>query len=70
MMVTRPIHLNAFEFVLVSALRAHQLRAGSVARLSGQHNATTMAQMEVAEGHITRANVLALAPPPQCGWQL
>ena len=52
-MVTRPPHLTAYEFVVVSALRAQQLLAGCTPRLPGEHLATTMAQMEVAHGHIT-----------------
>jgi DNA-directed RNA polymerase subunit K/omega len=55
-MVTRPAHLNAYEFVVVSALRAQQLLAGCTPRLDGDHNATTMAQMEVAAGRVGRAD--------------
>ena len=68
-MVIRPVHLNAYEFVVVSALRAQQLVAGSVPRMAGQHRPATMAQMEVAGGHVMRANGKAFAPP-QCRWQL
>ena len=46
-MTIRPTHLNAYEFVLLSALRAQQLLAGCTARLPGTHSAATMAQMEV-----------------------
>ena len=69
-MTVRPPHLNAYEFVVVSALRAQQLRAGCTPRLPGTHSATTMAQMEVAGGCITPADVDAPARAPQCGWQL
>jgi len=68
--VTRPANTNAYEFVIISALRAKQLLAGSVPRLQGDHRAATMAQMEVAEGCITRVDVEAAVPPRQCGWQL
>jgi DNA-directed RNA polymerase subunit K/omega len=68
-MVTRPVHLNAYEFVVVSALRAQQLLSGCVPRLPGEHGPVTMAQMEVAGGRVARADVTALAPPRQCGWQ-
>jgi DNA-directed RNA polymerase subunit K/omega len=68
-MVIRPVHLNAYEFVVVSALRAQQLVAGSVPRMAGQHRPATMAQMEVAGGHVMRANGKTLAPL-QCRWQL
>jgi len=67
-MVSRPVHLNAYEFVAVSALRAQQLRAGCIPRLEGLHSPSTMAQMEVAAGRVARAT--AEDPgPKQCGWQ-
>lgn len=56
-MVARPPSLNAYEFVVVAALRAHQLMAGCVPQLDGEHKATTMAQMEVATGRIARVDV-------------
>jgi DNA-directed RNA polymerase subunit K/omega len=54
-MVNRPIHLNAYEFVTVAALRARQLLGGCTPRLEGDHNVATMAQMEVAAGRVARA---------------
>lgn len=60
-MVSRPVHWNAYEFVAVAALRAQQLLAGCTPRLDGEHRATTMAQMEVAAGRVTR--VAAVAAP-------
>ena len=56
-MVNRPVHMNAYEFVVLSALRAQQLLAGCTARLAGDHGVATMAQMEVAGGCITRAEI-------------
>lgn len=50
----RSPRFNACEFAVVSALRAHQLMAGCVPRLGGDHKATTMAQMEVAAGKVLR----------------
>ena len=61
-MVTRPGHLNAYEFVVVAALRAKQLLAGCTPRLAGDHNAPTMAQMEVASGCIPRVDPATAAP--------
>lgn len=55
-MVARPAHLNAYEFAVVSALRAKQLLAGCTPRLEGDHSAATMAQMEVAAGCVARAD--------------
>ncbi|MBI4888731.1 MAG: DNA-directed RNA polymerase subunit omega [Acidobacteria bacterium] len=53
-MVTRPTHLNAYEFAVVSALRAHQLMSGCVPQVDGEHKATITAQLEVASGKIER----------------
>jgi DNA-directed RNA polymerase subunit K/omega len=53
-MVNRPSHINAYEFAVLSALRAQQLIAGCVPRVAGTHNAPTMAQMEVAAGQVCR----------------
>jgi DNA-directed RNA polymerase subunit K/omega len=69
-MVVRPINLNSFEFVVVSALRAKQLLSGCVPRVDGLHGAATMAQMEVAQGLVARAEDSVVAPPRQCEWQL
>jgi DNA-directed RNA polymerase subunit K/omega len=63
-MVTRPLNVNAYEFVVVSALRAKQLLAGCTPRLAGDHNAPTMAQMEVAAGCIPRVDTAAPEHPP------
>ncbi len=49
-MVTRPEHLNRYEFVAIAALRAKQLLAGCTPRISGDHTTATIAQMEVAGG--------------------
>jgi DNA-directed RNA polymerase subunit K/omega len=53
-MVSRPYQMEAFEFVVVSVLRAQQLMKGCVPHLEGAHKATTMAQMEVSAGKIAR----------------
>ena len=66
-MVSRPRHLNAYEFAVVAALRAQQLLAGCTPRLGGEHSATTMAQMEVAEGCVARSTADVVPTPPQCG---
>jgi DNA-directed RNA polymerase subunit K/omega len=68
-MVTRPVHLNAYEFVVVAALRAQQLLAGCTPSLPGEHSAATMAQMEVAAGHIARSDGQSPALSSQCGSQ-
>jgi len=52
--VSRPSRIEAFEFVVVSVLRAQQLMKGCIPRLDGEHKAITMAQMEVSAGKIAR----------------
>jgi hypothetical protein len=69
-MVIRPPHLGSYEFVVVCALRAQQLLAGSVPRAEAGHSAATTAQMEVAGGHVARAVANDPNAPAQCGWQL
>lgn len=68
-MVNRPADANAFEFVALSALRAKQLLAGCVPRVDGTHNAATLAQMEVAAGHVERAGE-GTGAARQCRWQV
>ena len=53
-MVARPPAVNAYEFVVVASLRAHQLMGGCLPRLAGDHKATVMAQMEVSSGDVVR----------------
>jgi DNA-directed RNA polymerase subunit K/omega len=69
-MVTRPVHLNAYEFVAVAALRAKQLLAGCTPRLEGDHSPATMAQMEVAAGCVTRTEMGLPEVSPLCRWQI
>jgi DNA-directed RNA polymerase subunit K/omega len=56
-MVNRPLHMNPYEFVVVSALRTQQLLSGCIPRVEGDHNAATLAQMEVAAGCVARAEI-------------
>ena len=53
-LVNRPYQMEAFEYVVVSVLRAQQLMKGCIPHLDGVHKATTMAQMEVSAGKIAR----------------
>lgn len=53
-MTHRPAAMNAFEFVIVSTLRAAQLMRGCTARVSVTGKATTTAQREVAAGKVMR----------------
>ena len=62
-MVSRPVEISAYEFVVLSSLRAKQLLAGCTPRVEGEHSRSTMAQMEVAGGHIKRAELVLPVPP-------
>ena len=53
-MVHRPSEYSAFEFVVLSGLRAAQLMRGCTARVDGGHKRITTAQLEVATGKVGR----------------
>ena len=53
-MIHRPAEFSAFEFAVLSGLRAAQLVRGCIPRMEGPHKATMMAQLEVASGKVTR----------------
>lgn len=66
-MVQRPPGFNAFEFVVLSGLRAAQLMRGCTPRVVSGHKVITTAQMEVAEWKVVRAApvaVVAQQPKP------
>ena len=53
-MVGRPFDSNAYEFIAIAALRTHQLMAGCIPLVAGEHKKTIIAQMEVAAGKVGR----------------
>jgi hypothetical protein len=53
-MVKRPDGMNAFEFSVLSGLRAAQLLRGCTPRVPPSENAATTAQRELAERKIAR----------------
>jgi hypothetical protein len=53
-MVQRPVEMNAFEFVVVSSLRAAQLMRGCTPRVTGIHKMIMTAQLEVAARKVLR----------------
>jgi DNA-directed RNA polymerase subunit K/omega len=53
-MVQRPEALNAFEFVVVSSLRAAQLMRGCTPRVTSTQKTIMTAQLEVAAGKVAR----------------
>ena len=60
-MIHRPAELSAFEFAVLSGLRAAQLMRGCIPRVEGKHKNTVIAQLEVAAGKVTRGEDLLLA---------
>ena len=60
-MVHRPSESSAFEFVVVSGLRAAQLMRGSRPKVEGSHKVITTAQLEVAAGKVARVPLLTPA---------
>jgi len=69
-LVSRPPAFNSYEYVVIASLRAKQLLSGCTPRVEGIHNASTMAQMEVAGGKVGRASTDEPQPARQCLWQL
>lgn len=61
-MVKRPVHMNAFEFVVVSSLRAAQLMQGCTPRVITSQKMIMTAQLEVAHGKV--GMLVPAAPAP------
>jgi DNA-directed RNA polymerase subunit K/omega len=59
--VQRPPEFSAFEFAVLSGLRAAQLMRGCTPRIAGAHKMIMTAQLEVAAGLIGRAADLKFA---------
>jgi len=53
-MIVRPPKGNAFEFSVISSLRAAQLMRGCTPRVVASLKATVTAQREVADGKVSR----------------
>ena len=58
--VRRPTDSGAFEFAVVSSLRAAQLIRGCTPRVESTHKVIMTAQLEVAAGKVARVQLLAL----------
>jgi DNA-directed RNA polymerase subunit K/omega len=56
-MVKRPDGMSAFEFSVLSGLRAGQLNRGSTPRVEGVHKLTVIAQREIAERKVVRSTL-------------
>jgi DNA-directed RNA polymerase subunit K/omega len=61
-MVHRPTEFSAFEFVVLSGLRAAQLMRGCTPRIEGGHKRIVTAQIEVATGKVVQAARAVMAP--------
>ena len=61
-MVQRPSSIGAFEFAIVSGLRAAQLTRGCTPRVLGIHKVAVMAQMEVAARVVVRSADVVIPP--------
>jgi DNA-directed RNA polymerase subunit K/omega len=64
-MIKRPDGMNAFEFVVLAALRAAQLQQGCTPRVAPSEKVAVTAQHELAERKIVRCadSVAANAEP-------
>jgi DNA-directed RNA polymerase subunit K/omega len=58
-MVKRPDGMNAFEFSVLSALRAAQLHRGCTPRVAESEKVAVTAQHEVAERKVVRSDAAA-----------
>jgi len=52
--IQRPPGVGAFQFVVLSTLRAAQLMRGCRPKVDGLHKATVIAQLEVSAGIVTQ----------------
>ena len=68
-MIQRPAYFGKFEFVVIAALRASQLKRGCLPRVEGVHTVAVTAQLEVAHGKVPPVPAAPVAtedaPPPQ-----
>jgi DNA-directed RNA polymerase subunit K/omega len=55
LVIRRPPGMGAFQFVVLSKLRAAQLMRGCRPRVDGMHKATVIAQLEVSEGKVNQS---------------
>lgn len=60
-MIQRPSSLGAFEFVVLSTLRAAQLMKGCIPKIDGgTHKSTVIAQIEVAALKVANVGIDAV----------
>ena len=51
-MIQRPDCFGKFEFVVMSSLRASQLKRGCLPKVDGDHTVAVTAQLEIAQGKV------------------
>lgn len=51
-MIQRPAGFGKFEFVVMSSLRASQLKRGCLPKVDGDHTVAVTAQLEIAQGKV------------------
>lgn len=66
-MVHRPVSISAFEFAVVSSLRAAQLMRGCTPRVTAELRPTITAQLEVARGMVSREPLVDAESRPEAG---
>jgi DNA-directed RNA polymerase subunit K/omega len=64
-MVKRPDRMNAFEFVVLSSLRAAQLHRGCTPRVEESNKVAVTAQHEIAEKKVLAMARVTAEPVPQ-----
>ena len=62
-MIQRPSSFGAFEFVVLSTLRASQLLRGCTPKVSGLDKVIVIAQTEIAEGKVLQLPFLPIVVP-------
>ena len=63
-MIRPPLEMGSFEFVVIASLRVAQLVRGCTPRVTGTHQRSTTALLEVSEGRVTAlANAIPVADP-------
>ncbi len=66
-MVKRPDGINAFEFAVLSGLRAAQLQRGCSPRVPPSPKIAVTAQQEVAESKVARCAAVSEPAPESAG---
>ena len=66
-MVKRPADMNAFEFAVLSGLRAAQLNVGCLPRVERSRKVAVTAQQEIAQRKVIRLRQPVVVPGAEPG---